>query len=619
MGLTVRHRFVSAKADSSDATLVQPSEWNDSHVITGQFPANVPDYTFAVQPVGSPSLTAGITNTVTLATVPLGLNGSDVLHYIRISGGTGTAEVVLVTGGTATSGGTNQTLSFVPANNHSGGYFLGTATAGIAEALNISSHVYIPPGTYDLYGTVTPQAGSRIEGGGFFACNLRWNNLNSKMFNLINDNITVTDMTFNQVGTAVSGSIGIASAGAGSLGAGLCNNAFLERLNLVAFYNAVSTHGGGGSFNLSDVYINNCVAGGVLSRASQGYWNHVVVVNNGGNAITLSPAAGSGGVTPFMSGIQTYNNKGWGIDSSWYLSVGGQLSYFNNDQAGEIRITQANPSGSFLSNAIIQYAGIPAAAFYTANLTAPGVYVAAGSNGLNISDSFINGCNGNGLDNNSSSLSINNVELLANGQGAQAGSLYSVLADATNSAQMTLNACTISGISKIAGNFHIVTNNTLSGNDATNPLLLLTNGLDYIFDGNQFFQAGAGNAYTINSSVSLSLGYNTVLSGAVTNNGIYAGSVAKATTPFVPLVVGAAVASAGTITPTAAVFHITGTAAIQVINAPSGFVTTILYVIPDAAFTLITGGNIMIASTGVVGKLMTLVYDTVTTKWYPSY
>lgn len=619
MGLTVRHRFVSAKADSSDATLVQPSEWNDSHVITGQFPANVPDYTFAVQPVGSPSLTAGITNTVTLAVVPLGLNGSDALHYIRISGGTGTAEVVLVTGGTATSGGTNQTLSFVPANNHSGGYFLGTASAGIAEALNISSHVYIPPGTYDLYGTVTPQAGSRIEGGGFFACNLRWNNLNSKMFNLINDNITFTDLTINQVGTATSGSIGIYSAGAGSLGAGLCNNAFIERVNIVATYNGMYTHGGGGAFNLMDVYVNNCVSDGVVSRATQGYWSHVVIVNNGGNGITSQPAAGVGGAAPWMSGVQTFNNKGWGLDCTWFISVGGQTSYFNNDKLGEIRVNLATGAVGAIADCVVQYAGIPAAAFYTAVLTSPGIYVSPSTNGLNISNVLVNGCNGNGIDNNSSSLTVSDVDLISNGQGAQAGSLYDILSDSVNSAQMQLVDCTLSGISKIMGNLHIITSNIFAGNDATHPLLLLTSALNTTFDNNQFFQAGAGGAYQIDSSASVSLGYNLVASGTVVNNGVYTGATTKATTPFVPLVVGAAVASAGTITPTAAVFHITGTAAIQVINAPSGFVTTILYVIPDAAFTLITGGNIMIASTGVVGKLMTLVYDTVTTKWYPSY
>jgi hypothetical protein len=35
MAVTVTHGFVSAKADSTDPTLVNPSNWNANHVITG--------------------------------------------------------------------------------------------------------------------------------------------------------------------------------------------------------------------------------------------------------------------------------------------------------------------------------------------------------------------------------------------------------------------------------------------------------------------------------------------------------------------------------------------------------------------------------------------------------
>jgi len=35
MAFTITHRFVSVKADSSDASLVNPSNWNDGHDVSG--------------------------------------------------------------------------------------------------------------------------------------------------------------------------------------------------------------------------------------------------------------------------------------------------------------------------------------------------------------------------------------------------------------------------------------------------------------------------------------------------------------------------------------------------------------------------------------------------------
>src|SRR5215472_3634692 len=43
-------------------------------------------------------------NVITLAPVPAGVNGTNSNHYLYISGGTGAAEAVLITGGTAVSG-----------------------------------------------------------------------------------------------------------------------------------------------------------------------------------------------------------------------------------------------------------------------------------------------------------------------------------------------------------------------------------------------------------------------------------------------------------------------------------------------------------------------------------
>jgi len=82
--------------------------------------------------------------------------------------------------------------------------------------------------------------------------------------------------------------------------------------------------------------------------------------------------------------------------------------------------------------------------------------------------------------------------------------------------------------------------------------------------------------------------------------------------------VGPGLASATTISPSHPVHHVTGTAAIQTISLPPGM-TGPLRIIPDAAFTLGTSGNIAKATTAIVGQVLILTYDPETTKWYPNY
>lgn len=72
-------------------------------------------------------------NTINVTNCPAGVNGSNANHYLYISGGTGAAEAVLITGGTAVAGGSG-TLIFTCVNTHSGAWTLSSATAGCQEA-----------------------------------------------------------------------------------------------------------------------------------------------------------------------------------------------------------------------------------------------------------------------------------------------------------------------------------------------------------------------------------------------------------------------------------------------------------------------------------------------------
>jgi hypothetical protein len=156
--------------------------------------AHSTDYIWSiVAGVGFGALTAGTPATVTFATAPQGIDCSGracTPYWIYISG-VGTAEAVKVTGGTCTSGALNCTVQFTPFFSHSTGYTLGTATAGIQEALNIACgvdpnpilngycKVIVPPSaigfSYPVHATITMcTTESSLEGyGATLACDSR--------------------------------------------------------------------------------------------------------------------------------------------------------------------------------------------------------------------------------------------------------------------------------------------------------------------------------------------------------------------------------------------------------------------------------------------------------------
>lgn len=128
------------------------------------------DYVWPAQQPGG-SLSSGSTNTVPLAPCPRGLGG-----YIYITGGTGTAEAVLVTGGTCPVGGApSGTVSFTPTSNHSGAWTLQSATVGAQEALNslpaASGLVRLPPTPVTLHGPVFVFKNTVVAGVALFSTN----------------------------------------------------------------------------------------------------------------------------------------------------------------------------------------------------------------------------------------------------------------------------------------------------------------------------------------------------------------------------------------------------------------------------------------------------------------
>jgi len=177
--MPIKHTFFSPKPDTSDLTKVQPSHWNDNHefsepseplqIFRRTNDSSVTEYEFAYQSdqikistdynftailSETTSLVGGIANTVTFNKLPLGVKGSNQHHYLRVVDAIGGNEVIKLIGGSG------NTLTFVPALNHTAGnWFITSATSGIFEALmSLGTQwgkIYIPGGSYQIYAPIT--------------------------------------------------------------------------------------------------------------------------------------------------------------------------------------------------------------------------------------------------------------------------------------------------------------------------------------------------------------------------------------------------------------------------------------------------------------------------------
>ena len=119
------------------------------------------------------TLTATVAATVTLTPGPPGvLPGAT--YYLYVSGGSGTAEAVNATGGSCTGVAVSScTVTFTPANNHSGAWTVRSASGGIKEALvycaaNTLGGVIIDAGSIPVYGLLDISNNCSLAGEGLY-------------------------------------------------------------------------------------------------------------------------------------------------------------------------------------------------------------------------------------------------------------------------------------------------------------------------------------------------------------------------------------------------------------------------------------------------------------------
>ncbi len=279
-------------------------------------------YNFSMKVKGYPvTLTGGVAATVTLGPVPVGVNGTNTNHYLYISGGTGTAEAVLITGGNAISGRPIGTITFTPANNHSGNWTISSATAGIQEAMwstGTEVHVQVPAGQVHCYATVTiPLAGGGISGHGSNISVLMFHNLTQDFFITTNN----TQSFFFRDLAIIPGSTTGAAGGGQTAGAAI-HNIFGTWISLYSV-----NLGYVGYFG---VYIGVLAAGGILDiRNCQIICNYQAIhgtiypqINGlqviGNRGFTDTPPVGS-------AGIYLFETAGGFISN--YLQANGPLEY----------------------------------------------------------------------------------------------------------------------------------------------------------------------------------------------------------------------------------------------------------------------------------------------------
>jgi hypothetical protein len=315
---------------------LQPNAGNDTTLEFGNIPFLISsDYQFTVTPGGSLSVGS---NTVNLFIVPLGVNGSDTNHKIYISGGTGTPETVLITGGTAISGGTNLTITFTCLYAHTGAWTIQSATCGIQEAINSlptaglgGGQVQIPAGNWVILDTISiNNSYTVITGIGRVATILTTALSTGPLFNLPNstDQNCIRDMQMQGPGGSVN-----------QFAVNAVNQAHLliARISIVNFGQGISNTGGGAQYSIfQDILINNVNNAGVYisTTLDGGTWINVTIGGQVSSSIGWDIHA-VGGLRMYNCGTLTIGTGMWlrsdagNIYGIWafYCDLEGYASY----------------------------------------------------------------------------------------------------------------------------------------------------------------------------------------------------------------------------------------------------------------------------------------------------
>jgi hypothetical protein len=547
-------------------------------------------YIWQQQPA-SGDLSVG-SNVITLSPVPPGVNGSDLEHYVYVSGGTGAPEACRITGGTAVSGAPSGTLFITCANAHTGSWAIGTATAGIQEALVAGSSystVRIPYGIHHLYATVFVNDHQTLAGEGRGATQLYFHLRNADGVMVGRGarvgSITIRDLLIQGMDATSTAGYALTIRNAQLVYVGNLHIAgFWSGLHITettSFVNVTACHfdGLGAGSIATAIGINiDCGGAGV-------YMNNLELI---GYASGPQPRAGVQVSYVGTVEICTADILHMGSGLRFCPAAAGQIilwCFFTNvtcDAGDQHGIEIAPENGGDI-------VGLNFTGCWSSSSSKNGVYAVKGTGARLDGLSFVNHmCVANQHEgwvlNDADNVTINSSATTESGASPSAPNTYPGLYAINTGGLM------ISG-SRFGRAFGSPT-----GEKQNYGIQLDTGNVDYIIEGNNL----RGNLTSAMANASSS-----AATGIVRNNlGIDDPS---------PTVL----PSGDVLTMTSSTHHVSGTLPIFYIGGP-GTVGGLVRLIADGAWSLGAGGNISAAVTMTAGRTITLYFDSVSSNWCPS-
>jgi hypothetical protein len=409
-------------------------------------------YDFAQSPGGSLAIGA---NTITLDPLPAGLA---VGGLVRVSGGTGTAEIVPVT---AISG---NDLTITCANTHSGAWVIGSATGGIKEAARVAGAggvVHLTGGT--TYHVYTPV--------GF----------------LTNQYVIATGATIERDFSAVGNVFNFVAGNVGGLFGGLftVGASFTEPANYYKVYalgipyfqiDGVTTQGGWGGF-----WFDNCNRGtgsNLRGDTFSGDWIRMGSSANGPASFTLtnlttSDGTGTGTAIHAKYGLMNLSNFDFqGASGAAGTSRGIYIDPDGSDYFDESTITNGIIDSMYRSievkSTASRFIGVRMSNLY---LSTDGIGIAClntNSTRLSISDTVCYGSGGSGtlVFAGGSNISLSNIQVIE--QPLTGGSPSMGIGWIGNASNVSLVNCHVGKTAAGADNSNVSTgfffgNHTFSG------------------------------------------------------------------------------------------------------------------------------------------------------------
>ncbi len=573
---TLADQNILAVTVASSAGTPRAATAADLALITGVY---VP-LPFSRTPGGS--LTAATPATVTLTPVPVGVNGADTNHYVYVSAGTGTAEAVLITGGTAVSGAASGTITFTPANSHSGLWTVSSATAGIQEAyysFSGAGQIFLAAGTYTIYAAITfAKASVTLCGTGFGSIIKAASGASLQRLLQITSAGTgakVTGLTLDGNRTLLGTAQNVSSNQYA-----LITNAALNveiSLNQIQFAQATGIFIGDASIATSGVKISRNYFHDIGGTINSSGW---------GTGIYL----GMGGATPPPVDIQVEGNSFSDVHNT--VTANGPSSAINAATAHYVKF-----EGNYLKNVYNVFGG---------------QVVSGSSSGADICTHWRIAGN---------QLSWTTPVLPDTTMGIEIYSTHSVvtenIVEGTSSNGIQLNH----GVSDV-----VISNNVLKS--AATAVAISAGGASGALTSNVSIRGNICDGWSwgvatnsFSRQITITGNNLSAVPTPILNPATYS-DVTVRNNRGVDDVQGGTLASASTVTPLYPSHVVSGTTPIDTITLPTAFSAYNglgLTFIPSGAWTTTTGGNIGIATTAQVGKAMTFTYLQSTGKWYPSY